>query len=86
MPCEDYPCCGHEPGGCPVIDQETGEQRFHCARCGILMQPQARSAVCEPCHKRWNEEEFLDEMYERYLEDEPSDSDTGWDLGKEERL
>lgn len=18
MPCEDYPCCGHEPGGCPT--------------------------------------------------------------------
>ena len=34
MACEDYPCCGHEPGGCPVVDEATGEQRFRCARCG----------------------------------------------------
>jgi len=53
MYCEDYPCCGHEPGGCPIVDEETGEQRFHCAQCGWLMPPRARSAVCEPCHGQW---------------------------------
>lgn len=53
MACEDYPCCGHEPGGCPVVDEATGEQRFRCARCGYLMPPKARSAVCEPCHAKW---------------------------------
>lgn len=83
MPCEDYPCCGHEPGGCPVID-ENGAQRFHCARCGVLMLPHARSAVCEPCHKRWNEEEFLEEMSAKYFDDD-ADDDSRWDLGPEER-
>lgn len=51
MSCEDYPCCGHEPGGCPIVD-ENGNQRFACATCGILMEPRARSAICGPCHRR----------------------------------
>ena len=85
MKCEDYPCCGHEPGGCPVVG-EDGEKRYPCARCDILMPPRARSAVCEPCHKRWAFEEFSDEMPDKYYEDEPADNDAGWDLGKEERL
>lgn len=85
MKCEDYPACGHETGGCPVIDQK-GEKRYPCATCGILMPPKNRSAVCEPCHRRWTFEEFSDEMPDKYYEDEPSDSDIGWDLGREETL
>jgi hypothetical protein len=68
MNCEDYPCCGHEPGGCPVTD-ENGAERFRCARCSVLMPPQARSAVCDRCHKRWAFEEYSDEMPDRYYED-----------------
>ena len=83
--CEDYPCCGHEPGSCPIVDQ-NGVARYSCATCGVLMPPKNRSAICEPCHRRWAFEEFSDEMPDKYYEDEPSDSDTGWDLGKEETL
>jgi len=50
--CEDYPCCGHEPGGCPVLD-EQGRSCFPCARCGAIMPPTATSAVCRPCHADW---------------------------------
>ena len=48
--CEDYPCCGHESGGCPVVS-EDGTERFRCACCSVLMPPRATSAVCQPCHK-----------------------------------
>ena len=36
-----------------MVDERTGEQRFPCARCGFLMEPKARSAVCQPCHRMW---------------------------------
>jgi hypothetical protein len=84
MKCEDYPCCGHEPGGCPYINEETGEKRFACARCDVLMPPRARSAVCDKCHKRLAFAEYSDEMPDRYYEDEPSDSDAGWDMCRDE--
>lgn len=51
MRCEDYPCCGHEAGGCPVVS-EDGTERFRCACCSVLMAPKARSAVCQSCHNR----------------------------------
>lgn len=66
MACEDYPCCGHEPGGCPVVDEETGEQRYRCARCGDLMPARARSAVCQPCHGEW----------QRRWDDDPTGQDS----------
>ena len=66
MACEDYPCCGHEAGGCPQID-ENGAERFRCACCSVLMAPKARSAVCEPCHKR---RRASDEDFEPYYDDE----------------
>jgi hypothetical protein len=50
------------------------------------MPPRARSAVCEPCHRRWAFSEFSDEMPDKYYEDPEPDNDAGWDLGKEERL
>ena len=63
MRCEDYPCCGHEAGGCPVVD-ENGTERFRCACCSILMPPKARSAVCEPCHKRRASDEDFEPYYD----------------------
>lgn len=67
MACEDYPCCGHEAGGCPVVD-EDGAERFHCARCSVLMPPKARSAVCEPCHSEWR----------RGWDEDPTGQDSDW--------
>ena len=63
MACEDYPCCGHEAGGCPQID-ENGAERFRCACCSVLMAPKARSAVCEPCHKRRASDEDFEPCYD----------------------
>jgi hypothetical protein len=46
--CEDYPCCGHEAGGCPDPDG-----RYRCARCGGRLPRRATSAVCARCHADW---------------------------------
>ena len=62
--CEDYPCCGHEAGGCPAIDAQ-GRQRFRCATCATLMSHNARSAVCDSCHTRRN----------RYINEDPTWAD-----------
>jgi len=61
--CEDYPCCGHEDGGCPVVG-EDGTERFRCACCSVLMPPQATSAVCQPCHKRQDIDPYRDSNYD----------------------
>ena len=45
--CEDFPCCGHEPGACP---DENGA--FPCASCGATLPKGNRSAVCDGCHER----------------------------------
>lgn len=56
MRCEDYPCCGHEPGGCP---NEDGT--FNCCRCGRRLERNARSAMCAACHRKMQEREEEEE-------------------------
>lgn len=46
--CVDYPCCGHEAGGCP-----DPQGRVPCARCGGPLPKRATSAVCARCHAYW---------------------------------
>ena len=53
--CEDYPCCGHEPGGCPNSDGS-----YNCARCGRRMPKSSRSAVCSRCHAHWRRQRQQD--------------------------
>ena len=48
MTCEDYPCCGHEAGGCPTTNA-NGEQVFPCAFCGAMLPVHNRSALCDTC-------------------------------------
>ncbi len=52
--CIDYPCCGHEDGGCPNTDGS-----FNCACCGKKLPKNSESAVCVACHRRqqrrWDE-------------------------------
>lgn len=48
MKCEDYPCCGHEPGGCP---NEDGT--YNCCRCDGKLPRNARSSLCDRCTKRY---------------------------------
>jgi DNA-directed RNA polymerase subunit RPC12/RpoP len=52
MACEDYPCCGHEPGGCPTKN-EKGQYVYRCAECGARLPVNSPSAVCVRCHRRW---------------------------------
>lgn len=35
MACEDFPCCGHDSGDCPSIDEE-GKQTFPPLRRQII--------------------------------------------------
>lgn len=52
MRCEDYPCCGHEPGDCPRIDAK-GHERFRCVGgCGRELKVGARSSICDSCLRR----------------------------------
>jgi len=58
MKCEDWPCCGHEEGGCPNSDGS-----YNCAECGKKLPKHSQSAVCEKCHRKWHrqaETEFYD--------------------------
>ena len=45
--CEDYPCCGHEDGGCPNTDGT-----FNCCECGGKLKKNASSALCDKCTRR----------------------------------
>lgn len=51
MPCEDYPCCGHEPGDCPRRDSK-GRERWTCVECGKLLPANAPSSICNACHRK----------------------------------
>lgn len=45
--CEDYPCCGHEDGGCP-----DSSGRFPCSNCGKRLPKDSRSSICNKCQRR----------------------------------
>ncbi len=45
--CEDYPCCGHEPGDCP-----DSQGRFTCVTCGKKLRKNAPSSICAACVRR----------------------------------
>jgi hypothetical protein len=60
--CEDYPCCGHEDGDCPRIDDE-GVEHWRCVGgCGEELPRNARSSICADCQRRM----FRDENYDYY--------------------
>jgi hypothetical protein len=51
--CEDFPCCGHEPGDCP-----DSQGRFTCVGCGRRLPRNAPSSICPKCQRnRFNREE-----------------------------
>ena len=77
--CEDYPCCGHEAGGCPSINAD-GEQVFPCASCGATLPVHNRSALCDACLRAGdpNEPDYgCDDCEDCDCDDEPSDDMDG---------
>lgn len=48
MRCEDYPCCGHQPGECPVYNDEGKELCWDC-----LEKPIIRYGRCRECGIIW---------------------------------
>jgi hypothetical protein len=46
--CEDFPCCGHEPGCCPDFD-ESGRQLNMVCVCGAKLPVNARYSICNGC-------------------------------------
>jgi len=46
MRCEDYPCCGHEPGDCP-----DSSGRMKCVECGKRLSVKAMSSICAKCQR-----------------------------------
>lgn len=44
--CEDYPCCGHEPGDCP-----DSQGRFTCVTCGRRLPKPVPSSICARCQE-----------------------------------
>ncbi len=50
MTCEDYPCCGHEPGDCP-----DSSGRMKCVECGRRLPKNASSSICPKCLRNMND-------------------------------
>lgn len=46
--CEDFPCCGHEPGDCPSRRRD-GSEVWRCVECGGKLPRSASSSICERC-------------------------------------
>lgn len=50
--CEDFPCCGHEPGCCPDFDPESGRQLNMKCTCGATLPINSRYSICDGCLNR----------------------------------
>lgn len=63
MTCEDFPCCGHEPGCCPDFDEAGNQLNMVCV-CGAKLPIDNPSSCCDaclrdpddPCEEQWWEE------------------------------
>ena len=78
--CEDFPCCGHEPGCCP--DFKNGRQLNMRCVCGAEVPIESRYSICESCmrdpddpHNYYDEDEDYDEDYDEDEDDEDFDDE-----------
>ena len=46
--CEDFPCCGHEPGCCPSFDESGRQINMICA-CGAELPVDNPVSLCDSC-------------------------------------
>jgi hypothetical protein len=71
--CEDFPCCGHEPGCCPDYDSAGRQLNMRCT-CGAKVPLNSRSSLCPTCLAAPDEGEFeCDEWDDEDGDDEPDD-------------
>ncbi len=55
-----------------------------CSKCAVPLPKEHKEETCDRCYKTWAFAEYSDEMPDRYYEDDPSDSDAGWDMCRDE--
>lgn len=60
--CEDYPCCGHEPGCCPDFDESGRQLNMKCV-CGATVPIDNRSSLCDACLRGDDEDGFYDDPF-----------------------
>lgn len=58
--CEDFPCCGHEPGCCPDFDESGRQLNMKCV-CGAKLPLTSRSSICDGCMGSADEDDYYDE-------------------------
>jgi hypothetical protein len=71
--CEDFPCCGHEPGCCPSFDDDGNQLDMVCT-CGARLPVTNRYSICDSCMRSDDED---DGYYEESDEDDFDDSMDG---------
>ena len=94
MRCEDFPCCGHEPGCCPDFD-ESGRQLNMVCTCGAKLPINSRYSICDSCLNTPGpdddprdfydgpDEDYDDADDEDFIDDPEPIEDFGWDGGME---
>ena len=70
--CEDFPCCGHEPGCCPDFDESGRQLNMRCT-CGAVLPINSRYSICDSC-MRSDDDDFDD-----FDRDEDFDDDRDFD-------
>lgn len=69
--CEDFPCCGHEPGCCPDYDESGKQLNMKCV-CGATLPIDSRYSICESCLRSENDDEdaFIEELEDDFYNDD----------------
>lgn len=59
--CEDFPCCGHEPGCCPDYDEAGRQLNMVCVCvCGAKLPVDARFSICDGCMRTAEDDDEYD--------------------------
>jgi hypothetical protein len=75
MRCEDFPCCGHEPGCCPDYDPATGEQLNMKCVCGASVPLTSRVSLCEACLRSDDYDDVVDDAWNDYPDEEEEEEE-----------
>lgn len=75
--CEDFPCCGHEPGCCPDYDESGRQLNMKCV-CGTTVPLSSRSSLCPSCLRG---DEYPDDV-----EDDWQDAHDDWAAAEDAHL